>query len=60
MRKSPYLLLDEPSAALDQTSILYLLSQLDAYLTDKPNGQIIITCHEPAVFIEHGFKCTSL
>tara|TARA_B110000211_G_C14003247_1_gene519546 strand:- start:171 stop:761 length:591 start_codon:yes stop_codon:yes gene_type:complete len=60
MRKSPYLLLDEPSAALDQTSILYLLSQLDAYLADKPNGQIIITCHEPAVFIEHGFKCISL
>ena len=60
MRKSPYLLLDEPSAALDQTSILYLLSQLNTYLVDKPNGQIIITCHEPAVFIEHGLKCISL
>jgi len=60
MRKSPYLLLDEPSAALDQSSILALLSQLDAYLADKPSGQIIITCHEPAVFIEHGFKCVSL
>ncbi|UOB72543.1 ATP-binding cassette domain-containing protein [Pseudoalteromonas sp. APM04] len=60
MRKSPYLLLDEPSAALDQTSIEHLLQLLDVYLNDKPNGQIIITCHEPAVFIEHGFKCVSL
>lgn len=60
MRKSPYLLLDEPTAALDQSSIHTLLSQLDVYLDDKPNGQIIITCHEPAVFIEHGFKCISL
>lgn len=60
MRKAPYLLLDEPSAALDQASIQYLLSLLDAYLADKPNGQIIITCHEPTVFVEHGFERISL
>ncbi|GAA61951.1 aliphatic sulfonates import ATP-binding protein SsuB 3 [Pseudoalteromonas sp. BSi20652] len=60
MRKAPYLLLDEPSAALDQTSIQYLLYLLDFYLADKPNGQIIITCHEPAPFVEQGFECISL
>ena len=60
MHKAPYLLLDEPSAALDQASIQYLLSLLDAYLADKPNGQIIITCHEPAPFVEHGFERISL
>ena len=60
MRGAPYLLLDEPSAALDQTSIHYLLVLLDDYLLDKPDGQIIITCHEPAPFIEHGFECMSL
>ncbi|KPH63285.1 ABC transporter ATP-binding protein [Pseudoalteromonas porphyrae] len=60
MRGAPYLLLDEPSAALDQTSIHYLLTLLDDYLLDKPDGQIIITCHEPEVFIEHGFECMSL
>nr|WP_237070420.1 hypothetical protein [Pseudoalteromonas aliena] len=60
MRDAPYLLLDEPSAALDQASICYLLGLLDDYLIDKTNGQIIITCHEPAVFIEHGFECVPL
>ncbi|MGO3423951.1 MAG: ATP-binding cassette domain-containing protein [Pseudoalteromonas distincta] len=60
MRGAPYLLLDEPSAALDQTSIQYLLGLLDGYLTDKAHGQIIITCHEPAPFIEHGFECMPL
>lgn len=60
MRNAPYLLLDEPSAALDQTSIQYLLNLLDEYLIDKPDGQIIITCHEPAPFIEHGFECMPL
>ncbi|MEI8653454.1 ATP-binding cassette domain-containing protein [Pseudoalteromonas sp. Hal273] len=60
MRKSPYLFLDEPSAALDQMSIQYLLNLLDVYLIDKPNGQIIITCHEPAVFTTHGFRCVPL
>ncbi|OUS68686.1 ABC transporter ATP-binding protein [Pseudoalteromonas sp. A601] len=60
MRDAPYLLLDEPSAALDQASIEYLLNLLDEYLTDKPEGQIIITCHEPAPFIEHGFECMPL
>jgi ABC-2 type transport system ATP-binding protein len=47
MCDTPYLLLDEPSAALDQISIKYLLSLLDKYLVNKPSGQIIITCHEP-------------
>jgi ABC-2 type transport system ATP-binding protein len=60
MRKAPYLLLDEPSAALDQLSMQYLLNLLDTYLADKPNGQIIITCHEPAPFIEQGFECIPL
>lgn len=60
MRDAPYLLLDEPSAALDQASIKYLLGLLDDYLADKAHGQIIITCHEPAPFIEHGFECMAL
>lgn len=60
LKKAPFLLLDEPSAALDQTSIQFLLSLLDDYLDDKPNGQIIITSHEPQVFIQHGFECTAL
>ncbi|MGO2011277.1 MAG: ABC transporter ATP-binding protein [Pseudoalteromonas sp.] len=60
MRDAPYLLLDEPSAALDQTSIHFLLNLLDEHLIDKPEGQIIITCHEPAPFIEHGFECMPL
>ncbi|WP_404340442.1 ATP-binding cassette domain-containing protein [Pseudoalteromonas mariniglutinosa] len=60
MRGAPYLLLDEPSAALDQASIKYLLGLLDDYLADKAHGQIIITCHEPAPFIEHGFECMAL
>ena len=33
---------------------------LDEYLIDKPNGQIVITCHEPAPFIERGFECIPL
>lgn len=60
LKQAPFLLLDEPSAALDQTSIQFLLSLLDDYLDDKPNGQIIITSHEPQVFIQHGFECTAL
>jgi len=60
MRDAPYLLLDEPTAALDQASIAYLLTLLDRYLIDKPSGQIIITCHEPAPFIKHGFECMPL
>ncbi|MEJ6497583.1 ABC transporter ATP-binding protein [Pseudoalteromonas lipolytica] len=60
LKQAPFLLLDEPSAALDQTSIKFLLTLLDDYLNDKPNGQIIITSHEQEVFIQHGFECTSL
>lgn len=60
LKQAPFLLLDEPSAALDQTIIKFLLTLLDDYLDDKPNGQIIITSHEPEVFIQHGFECTSL
>ena len=60
LKQAPFLLLDEPSAALDQTSIQFLLTLLDDYLDDKPNGQIIITSHEPQVFIQHGFECTAL
>lgn len=60
LKQAPFLLLDEPSAALDQTSIKFLLTLLDDYLDNKPNGQIIITSHEPEVFIQHGFECTSL
>lgn len=60
LKQAPFLLLDEPSAALDQTSIQFLLTLLDGYLDDKPNGQVIITSHEPEVFIQHGFECTTL
>lgn len=60
LKQAPFLLLDEPSAALDQTSIKFLLTLLGGYLDDKPNGQIIITSHEPEVFIQHGFECIPL
>ena len=60
LKQAPFLLLDEPSAALDQESIRFLLTLLDDYLNDKPNGQIIITSHEPEVFLQHGFECSSL
>ncbi|MCG7534756.1 ATP-binding cassette domain-containing protein [Pseudoalteromonas sp. OOF1S-7] len=50
MRNTPYLLLDEPSAALDHASLEVLL----AWLKQHP-AQVIISCHEPQAFIDIGF-----
>ena len=51
MRQSDALLLDEPTAALEQKSIPVLLS-----LITKVQGQIILTSHEPRVFLDAGFS----
>ena len=37
-----------------------VLILLDEYLVNKPQGQIIITCHEPEPFLLHGFECMPL
>ncbi|TMP32920.1 ABC transporter ATP-binding protein [Pseudoalteromonas rubra] len=50
MRNTPYLVLDEPSAALDHASVDVLLS----WLIHHP-AQVIISCHEPQPFIDIGF-----
>ena len=50
MRHCDYLILDEPSAALDAESVKALLVWIEQY-----KGQLIISCHEPEPFIEIGF-----
>ncbi|RZM81647.1 ABC transporter ATP-binding protein [Pseudoalteromonas rubra] len=50
MRDTPYLVLDEPSAALDHASLDVLLG----WLKHHP-AQVIISCHEPQAFIDIGF-----
>ncbi|WP_125716134.1 ABC transporter ATP-binding protein [Pseudoalteromonas rubra] len=50
MRNTPYLVLDEPSAALDHASLDVLLG----WLKHHP-AQVIISCHEPQAFIDIGF-----
>ncbi|MEC4087661.1 ABC transporter ATP-binding protein [Pseudoalteromonas rubra] len=50
MRNTPYLVLDEPSAALDHASLDVLLG----WLKHHP-AQVIISCHEPQPFMEIGF-----
>ncbi|CCQ12314.1 ABC transporter, ATP-binding protein [Pseudoalteromonas luteoviolacea B = ATCC 29581] len=55
MRKTDTLILDEPSAALDAGSVAALLSWIDSY-----QGQLIISSHEPDLFLEKGFILQSL
>ncbi|ESP91364.1 MULTISPECIES: ABC transporter ATP-binding protein [Pseudoalteromonas] len=50
MRETPYMILDEPSAALDHQSLEKLLTYLHNY-----QGQLLISCHEPAPFWDIGF-----
>ncbi|KZN46569.1 ATP-binding cassette domain-containing protein [Pseudoalteromonas luteoviolacea] len=50
MRQTPYVILDEPSAALDHQSTQHLIDYIHDY-----QGQILISCHEPAPFFEVGF-----
>lgn len=50
MRHCHYLILDEPSAALDADSVKALLAWIEQY-----KGQLIISCHEPEPFVEIGF-----
>lgn len=54
-RDVPLTLLDEPSAALDETSLQFLLT-----LLTKRKGQVIITCHEPDPFVGIGFELQAL
>ncbi|MCF2910561.1 ATP-binding cassette domain-containing protein [Pseudoalteromonas sp. DL2-H2.2] len=55
MRNTPYLVLDEPSAALDHASLDVLLG----WLKHHP-AQVIISCHEPLAFIDIGFATQPL
>lgn len=55
MRQPHYLLLDEPSASLDEASVQFLLLWLQRF-----TGQVVITCHEPAPFVAQGFVCQPL
>ena len=55
MRDVSVLLLDEPTAALEQKSIPVLLELIANF-----KGQIILTSHEPQVFIQAGFSLKEL
>ncbi|KZN32722.1 ABC transporter ATP-binding protein [Pseudoalteromonas luteoviolacea] len=51
MRNTPYLILDEPSAALDSKSV----ERLVEYLGTTSN-QTLMSCHDPDVFSKIGFE----
>ncbi|MCF2860414.1 ATP-binding cassette domain-containing protein [Pseudoalteromonas sp. SMS1] len=51
MRNTPYLILDEPSAALDARSVERLVEYLNT-----TNNQILMSCHDPEVFFKIGFE----
>ena len=55
MRNTPYLLLDEPSAALDKHGVDTVLQWLEAY-----QGQVLISNHNPEPFIDIGFTSQPL
>ncbi|CAH9066778.1 Vitamin B12 import ATP-binding protein BtuD [Pseudoalteromonas sp. CIP111854] len=50
MRNTPYLILDEPSAALDQHGVEVLCHWLQSF-----SGQVLISSHEPQPFLDVGF-----
>ncbi|WP_440055554.1 ABC transporter ATP-binding protein [Pseudoalteromonas sp. T1lg65] len=54
-RNTPYLLLDEPTAALDHHGVEQILSLVDTF-----QGQILLTSHEPEPFLQHGFALKPL
>ncbi|KAF7775124.1 hypothetical protein PCIT_a1237 [Pseudoalteromonas citrea] len=55
MRNIPYLILDEPSAALDKRGLDVVLEWLSVY-----SGQVLISSHEPQPFFDIGFVSQSL
>ncbi|KZN65329.1 ATP-binding cassette domain-containing protein [Pseudoalteromonas luteoviolacea] len=55
MRNTPYLILDEPSAALDTDSVDNLVEYLDT-----TSNQILISSHDPDIFMRIGFERQSL
>ena len=55
MREVAVLLLDEPTAALEKNCHSVLMSWVDLFL-----GQVIVTSHEPDIFLNHGFHEQSL
>lgn len=55
MRNTPYLILDEPSAALDKRGLDVVLEWLSIY-----SGQVLISSHEPQPFFDIGFVSQSL
>ncbi|MEJ6474896.1 ATP-binding cassette domain-containing protein [Pseudoalteromonas piscicida] len=55
MRNTPYLLLDEPTAALDSDGCQTIIELVKAY-----PGQILMTSHEPQPFLNAGFVSVPL
>ncbi|MCF6436370.1 ATP-binding cassette domain-containing protein [Pseudoalteromonas sp. MMG022] len=55
MRNTPYLILDEPSAALDQAGVEVLCQWLASF-----SGQVLISSHEPQPFLDIGFTTQPL
>ncbi|CAM4307636.1 ABC transporter ATP-binding protein [Pseudoalteromonas byunsanensis] len=50
MRNTPYLILDEPSAALDHAGTEVICQWLTSF-----SGQVLISSHEPQPFLDIGF-----
>ncbi len=55
LRNTPILLLDEPTAALEHGAYQTVVELIENY-----PGQVVITCHEPQLFVENGFKLQAL
>ncbi|MDW7550122.1 ATP-binding cassette domain-containing protein [Pseudoalteromonas peptidolytica] len=55
MRNTPYLLLDEPTAALDAAGCEYIVEVVSNY-----EGMVLMTSHEPEPFLQVGFHCVPL
>ncbi|WP_105167780.1 ABC transporter ATP-binding protein [Pseudoalteromonas sp. T1lg23B] len=55
MRNTPYLILDEPSAALDHAGVEVICQWLASF-----TGQVLISCHEPQPFLDIGFATQPL
>lgn len=55
MRNTPYLLLDEPTAALDAAGCEYIVELAQNYA-----GMVLMTSHEPEPFLQVGFHSAPL